>query len=437
MNYADIPLARLVVNPDNDRHGPVGSEQDAVNWLFENHGDKMLSLANDIVSQGRVFDSPLVKKVDGRFVVFDGNRRVACLKILGNQVEAPGSFASKFLKLRALLPLEPSATISCQLEQDQDLIDQIVSRRHNGTDGGRGQLRWDTRAKSNHARRVGGTNQYPIAEAVEEFLHEQGYPHARDIKRSTLYRLISAKKRQKQFGIELAENGSLKLKREPKLVLEAFTKVADDILDKELTLKNVLNSAGVEQYMTQLEQQKLVGPEVAIESEANNQEASAPGTKPNKTPQIPKLRDTLIPKHDFGIEWTQGQQKIRMVWQELQFVLKFSRSEIAIPILLRTLIELSTEHALQKSGRQIKQSTLSTKVKHIAQLLEDNGHFSKSEVTDLERLLGQTKSPRELKALHRAVHSQTALPAKNDLIAIWTAFEKYILLCIKVSLKRV
>jgi hypothetical protein len=63
----------------------------------------MMKLAEDIVEQGGVFDPPLVKKTKNKFVVYDGNRRVTCLKILAGLLEAPQSHLKAFEVLRARL----------------------------------------------------------------------------------------------------------------------------------------------------------------------------------------------------------------------------------------------------------------------------------------------------------------------------------------------
>ncbi|KNX40189.1 hypothetical protein ROTO_32790 [Roseovarius tolerans] len=433
MKFIDVPLTDLVVNPNNDRHGPKGDEQSAIDWLFSEHHGKMLSLAKDIVLQGSVFDPPLVKKNNGKFTVYDGNRRVTCLKALCGLCSLPDELQSQFSNLQRRFDCSSNMTISCQLEADQHTIDQIVSRRHNGTDGGRGQLGWDTRAKQNHAKRIGVTTQYPIAEAVEEFLADHGYPYARQIKRSTIYRLINAKRRQRQFGIELEADGKLKLLRDEDDILAALSKVADDILEKNLTLKNVLNSEGVDKYMGNLEQAGLIEP--ANTNEQGNSAKEKEGRdgrsiRPKRKPE----RENLIPKKHYDFEWPHGLHKVEMIWQELQFTLRFDRHAISIPILFRTLIELLTDYAASKIDQPSKQQDkLSSRVKKVASYFCSVELMTIKERDDLERLLGYTKSPRELEVLNRCVHSKTTLPAKEDLAALWTEFEQYLLLCIEVK----
>ena len=398
----------------------------------------MMSLAGDITSQKRIFDAPLIRKTTVGYLVFDGNRRVACLKALAGLCAVPERYAKEFEALRADFSPPADYKVSCQVENAEDVVDQIVSRRHNGTDGGKGQLQWDLRAKANHANRVGGTNQYPIAEAVENFLDRRGYPHAKDIARSTLYRLINAKKRQKRFGVRLSETGELEFLRDEEEVLRAFSRVADDILEKNLTLKNVLNSEGVNDYMSTLDDAGLLG---CDDAEGDGSDASQKEEEEAKKDEVrqkhSKLssrrnRNTLIPKVDYQLSWGEGLRKIEMVWQELQFVLRFGRNDISIPILFRTLVELTTDYAVSRKSLRCGGKALPARIRDVCRALEADGRLDKREVGDLERLLGQSRSPVELDALNRAVHSNSALLAESDLIKLWTGFEKYLLLCLRL-----
>lgn len=321
-------------------------------------------------------------------------------------------------------------SLDCQVATDPNTIELIVSRRHNGTDKGRGQLQWDTRAKANHANRVGATNQYPIAEAVENFLEANGYPRARKIGRSTLYRLINAKIRQSRFGINLNDDGSLGLTKPKPEVLELLSRVADDIVDKKITLKNVLNSEGVNEYINVLENDGLISPD---NDSTSTKKSARPGDKKERkqTTKAPRRRDTLIPKEGFDIAWQPGQHKVELVWQELQFNLKFSKNPIAIPVVFRSLIELVTDRAISKAKLK-SNGKLSGKVRNVAKHLHENELLSGKALTDLERHLGDSKSPRELEALNRAIHVSTFMPSDQDLLALWTAFEDYLLHSIRL-----
>ena len=429
LKFVDVPIKNLIVNPSNDRHGPKGSEDKAIQWLFDKRGAHMVSLAKDILEQERISDAPLVKQKGQKFIVFDGNRRVTCLKVMSGLATAKGSAADTIAKLIKQSGWKSPNLITCQVENDQNVIDTILSRRHNGVDGGKGQLGWDLRAKANHSNRTGGTNHYPIAEAVESFLGETGYPRTGKIKRSTLFRLINTKGRQARFGIRLNDDGALETTKDEASVIRLLTRVADDIVEDKLTLVNLLNVKGINEYLDALSTE---GFDLSTQSQNSGQSSinktqglNNPPKKPLKQSKPPK-RDTLIPNEHISVAWKERQGKIERIWKDLQWNLRFSRTELAIPIAFRTLIELSTNYACKRLELQSSEA-LRKRVKTVAQALRDKGALTSKDFADLERLLGDQKSGMELEALHRVVHSQTADLNDNDLRAMWDSFESYLM----------
>jgi ParB-like chromosome segregation protein Spo0J len=89
MSYRNLLLDQLAINRANDRHGELENETAAVAWLFNNFEQHMRNLAKDIVETGQLFEPPLVFPDGDKFVVFDGNRRVTCLKLLDQPRRAP------------------------------------------------------------------------------------------------------------------------------------------------------------------------------------------------------------------------------------------------------------------------------------------------------------------------------------------------------------
>jgi hypothetical protein len=82
MSYRQLPLESLVINRANDRHGELENETAAIAWLFNNFEIHMRNLAKDIVANCQVFEPPLVFPDGDQFILFDGNRRMTCLKLL-------------------------------------------------------------------------------------------------------------------------------------------------------------------------------------------------------------------------------------------------------------------------------------------------------------------------------------------------------------------
>ena len=99
MSYRHLPLERLIVNRANDRHGELENETAAIAWLFNNFEQHMRNLTKDIVANGQVFEPPLVFPDDGgQFILFDGNRRMTCLKLLEKPRRAPTTELQEFFE---------------------------------------------------------------------------------------------------------------------------------------------------------------------------------------------------------------------------------------------------------------------------------------------------------------------------------------------------
>jgi hypothetical protein len=428
LKFTDIPLSELTVNPKNDRHGPQSSEQDAITWLFTHHESHMLRLAADILEQGEIFDSPLVKQVGQEYIVYDGNRRVTCLKALERPSIAPPSIGRKLNAMLSKKVWTPLDAITCQLETNQAKIDQIVGRRHNGIDGGRGQAKWDTRAQELHANRIGTKTSYPTAEAVEAFLKEEGVPFANDINRSTLERLLKAKKRQKDFGFTIA-NGKIALSAPKDEVLPALIKVAEDIVDGKLTLSNLLRASETDKYIDGLKHSQILPASITPVPKApltarKDQSKKKPATKP-------KERSNLIPATTENINFPENRTKILLIWNELRTTLKFGRQDIAIAVMLRVLIDVVTEHARDHRGIK-KKKTLAQDIVSIANELASLDLLSTQEVKDIDRFCHDERTNRGLVCLQRNVHSSTISLHPNDLRLMWDQMETYIIQAIEI-----
>lgn len=297
-------------------------------------------------------------------------------------------------------------------------------------------MRWDTRAKYNFAIRSGGTKNYEIAVAIEDHLRSIGYPNVAKIKRSTIYRLLGPKKRQKMFGISLGPGGVLEISGPLTAVNAALVKVADDVVSDELTLKDLLNSSGVENYLEKIKDllsfnspkdESFIPPEKAVFDEINKKQ-------PIEHKRRPALRDTLISNSvSYSHLWSKPQLgKIEKIWIQLQFNLKFSVHEVSIPIVLRVLIECVTYHALEKMAIS-RSKSLGGSVKSLSDKLVQLGSLDPKQGLDIDKFVSDAKSHRALEALNRTVHSPSLTISKLDMLAIWVAVEPLLVKAIEVE----
>src|SRR5947209_223845 len=82
-----IPLNNLLIDLQNPRYDPRTSQREALTSIAHDQGVKLVNLAEDIVDRGlNPSDLLMVTPADqpDLFVVLEGNRRVAALKLLSS-----------------------------------------------------------------------------------------------------------------------------------------------------------------------------------------------------------------------------------------------------------------------------------------------------------------------------------------------------------------
>jgi hypothetical protein len=435
--FKSIPIAKLIVNPENDRHGPTASEDTAISWLFENKAREMKKLASRIAGDGRVFDSPLVVPNKDRFLVKDGNRRVTCIKLIHDPARSPEKFRNFFSDLQKSCEGRLPKSVTCQIENDFSTADEIIGLRHNGTQGGVGQLMWGTREKANHANRTSGQSDYEWPQLVEKYLEENGHSdEAAAIKRSTLERVLKAKKRRKILGIGRDEDGNLVSTIPGHEILPLLVRFANDIRDNKLTLKETLVSRDLDEYLAKLQSFGLFPGAKRSSTPSPSPSPSpnpSPSPKPSPNPRSPKknLRNSLIPRHVFyEFDWTQGQTKIEMAWAQLQHELDLETHKFSIAVVLRTLLEMISKNFRDRNQLPDKQ-TLAKNLKLILSELEKRDLLEAKTVTDVKKVLENSSSTISVENLQRVVHSTSQIPSQDDLTSMWDCLEPFLVTTIK------
>lgn len=319
MAYSLLPVAGLRVNQANDRHGEVGSEDLAIAELFRLHDTQMRNLAADIATVGAVFDPPLVRPSEDCFVVFDGNRRVTCLKLLLDPTRAPTSELRNLFSSLSNNAHQASPThLTCQVEEDRDLIDNILFRRHTGSQRGVGQLGWNDRAKLNFVERTGQGAGINVAAEVERLLSDVGRLPQGSIPWSTLTRLLSSEEFRNRAGISTAGR-RFRLTHDHAAVTDALHRIASELANQTVTLGDLWNNEGKRSYLNQLEDEGVLPAE--NERLPNPVETAGAIRAPRRNPPpVSPPQTTFIPRDAPHVQWTAAQQRVRAVWVELQSV---------------------------------------------------------------------------------------------------------------------
>ena len=132
MSYRTLLLNSLVVNRANDRHGELENETAAIAWLFNNREQHMRNLTRISSNRARSTSHPSCSPRVVRYTVYDGNRRVTCLKLLTDPRRAPSTELQRYFAEQAC---EMEREVPCQYfmpgrNEDRDRIDDIFYRPH-------------------------------------------------------------------------------------------------------------------------------------------------------------------------------------------------------------------------------------------------------------------------------------------------------------------
>jgi hypothetical protein len=406
MTIRKIALNSLLVNRANDRHGELENETAAIAWLFNTHESHMRSLAKDIVEQGEIFELPLVWPDGSSFIVFDGNRRVTCLKLLDAPRRAPTRDLQKFFEAqrehwRGAFP----EGVQCQVEADRDRIDGILFRRHTGTQSGVGQSKWTDRMKANFVNRTGKGDGFNVADEIEKRLSKANLlPTRRKIPRSTMNRLLSAEPFRNRLGFSV-NKGRFAFTHSEDVVLSAMARVAQDLANRDLVLGDIWDVDGKRAYLDKLELQGVL-PNVEhtlSTPRADEHEGKPARVKPSVRAK-PTDRPTLIPMKDFGLIWPGRLQRHHQIWEELQFHLELKRHPNSISVLLRVLLELAIENYITRESVTVHENDkLSTRLLKVGKNLQTAGKIGDKEMGILNKFQ-QNEKLVSADTLNRYVH---------------------------------
>lgn len=433
MGIQPIRIIDLVVNRANDRHGELENETAAIAWLFNARETHMRNLAKDIVDKGEIFELPLVSPEGAKFVVFDGNRRVTCMKLLADPRRAPNSELREFFEeQRARWRGDFPGAVQCQVEADRERIDEILFRRHTGTQKGVGQSNWDDRMKATFVARTGQGSSISVADEIEARLKDANLlPGRKKIPRSTMNRLLSAEPFRNRLGFSVTK-GRFEFTHEEDVALNALARVADDLASKRLVLGNIWDVDGKRKYLDALEREGVLpSAHHALSGRSANSHISTQKTAKPTAARRPNKRITLIPHVDYGLAWPGRLHRHRQIWEELQFHLLLTQHPNAISVLFRVLLELAIENYILQAGVAIKDGDkLAAKLLKVGTHLREAGKIDDKQLGVLKKFQHSDQLV-SADTLNRYVHSPNFAPSPEHLASMWDSLSDVICVCLK------
>jgi hypothetical protein len=421
-----IPLAKLRLNIENDRHGPLPSEHECIEWLLAHHRDHMMNLAENIASHGlspieSILVLPAGDEAPGDYSVWEGNRRVAALKLLddSNRCHDP-KLRKRFTAIRSGAKVPVLDAVECTIAPSAEEAERLIELRHQGPQDGVGTVSWDARQKERHLQRLGKHGRYAyshkVIDAVSNKLDSELVAKLQDssFSISTLDRVLKNAYAREFLGLA-TEGGEPHRLIDEKETLKGLAKVMGDIADG-MPVKNVYSSDQIKAYLGGFEKKNTPDRKKSLSTPAPLASASVGKATPSKTAtrSRPNLRDRkrLIP---LGCTYSISHNRVNAIYHELKGLDVDTRRN-AVAVLFRVFLELSIDVYLNEHKITVPQGDkLANKAGKAVKHMKDNSWLDRKGSKGIDSAISSRHGPHAVDTFHAYVHNSSFQPVPSDL----------------------
>ncbi|MBL8644978.1 MAG: hypothetical protein JNK21_13670 [Rhodospirillaceae bacterium] len=418
----------LLFDAENPRQSqPSQGQREAWRSLATLLDRKLLKLCQDIVSFGMdPATLPIVMSAGDdakRYIVLEGNRRLAALRSLENPEGIVGALPQSTLsEIRALsrtYQASPVENIRCLVVKNRAEADHWIELRHSGQMEGAGVIPWGADESARWRARGGKVE---IHTQALNWLEDNGYlkTEARRGKWTTTFkRLIGTPEVRKQLGLGLS-NGELQILGDPAKVAKALMWVVDDLINGDTTSRTISKKRQRVRYANNMPENVVVKVTTAAQPTV-----VARAARKAKRHVRPKARDILIPD-DCTMKVTDG--RCADIEGELR-TLSLESYPNAISVLLRVFLELSCDaHIVKRRLRDVTaDSTLAKKLIAVAGDLVAQKKMNAQQAAPVRRACQKDSflAP-SVTMMNSFVHNQHIFPAPSDLRAHWNSLQPFV-----------
>ncbi len=434
----DLPITALILDTANPRLEIQPSHRDAVRELFQTEPKKMLRLAEDIVQHGML--NPLEKigvspsdEHEGRYVVHEGNRRVAALLALHTPDLIAGATNEAGRKrLRELsaqyLKAQPVEQVECEV-LSLDELKHWIALRHTGENQGAGIVEWGTLEKGRYLERMGGRRTVE-AQFLDRYLeHTGGEPEeAARVKRvpaTNLRRILETVAVRRKFGIRVDDKGWAFSDYPADQMFKWLRRMVHDLSSGKTKVRNIYTAKQIENYVDGFADADLPDPKTALKE-------PIPVQPVGKAERLPSGREERRRKPK---RWSLKEAKIHPRHLRLQDIMRelngvpFEKANVHA-VMLRVFLELSTDDYLRRQRVVLKpdkgtRTTLRARQLAAINHLEGRKWLDRTQAAAARKMAGSTKLLSSA-TLSDYVHNLDLHPSPSDVTSLWKNLAVYL-----------
>jgi hypothetical protein len=416
----------------------IEGQRDLIRAIVENQKDKLLKLAADIVENGlNPSDRPLVVQAPGdpsRYIVLEGNRRVAAVRILESPDVIDGAVSptldKRFRTLSREYLSDPIDSVDCVVFDSIEEADHWRELRHTGENEGAGVVGWGAAEQLRFRSRRGKKKEYSLQ--ALDFLVSSGEmepEEANAVPITSLKRLLSNPQIRDRLGLEM-EHGTLYTRFDTAEVAASLGYIARDLASGRVRTGDIYYRQQRLNYINELDESIFPDTsqptaarrtlEEAAQSEAVARKQKG-GPPKRRSVSIKRKRDRLIPRQCV---LQISNARVNEIYRELK-QLKVSEFPNAVSVLFRVFLELSLDeyrdaHNLGDSGKPLR-----FKLESVAKHLEQAGKLKVHQARAIRRMAApDTFLASSVRTLHEYVHSPDISVGPDDLRTGWDNLEQ-------------
>jgi hypothetical protein len=429
MEYREIALESLLLDPGNPRHDPVTGQREAIDAFLKDRTEsqQLLRLAKDIAENGpSPIDLVMVVAENGTFVVVEGNRRVLAMKLLKHPALAKGFKIEKAISevSRSSMVLD---TVRCMVATSRDDAKRWIELRHTGSQEGLGVVGWSPEMQVRFTQNYTGQRgrAYQLTDALREAY--EGDRELLDLVRTvrttnltTLGRLANDPAFRAAAGIDI--RGDEVSTRFPASAMRQFWyRLFTDLSTNAITARSLNKKEQRASYLNTFADVRPPAearrPRSPLTAEPQPQPTTTQGTVPAAAaPRRPAARaQRPRPTRLFhGLELRNTGIKVRDVLREAQR-LDLTQFPNAGAVLIRVLVELVVHEALEFYGLPTD-GKLRQRVEACLRKLDPTNRNDRYEA--VRKALSNDQSPIAVRSMHAYLHNPYMQPDAGSLRAI-------------------
>ena len=430
----EIPLYDLKLDVENPRMSLFKPRDEAacIETLVKHKRRQMLGLIRDIAQNGLLPEPILVYKKGDKWIVKDGNRRIAALKLLDNpHIINDKSIITKIRDFKNGYNYSTPNTIFCVWSSNIEDISLYIERKHLGALEGEGHLDWDSLEKAIYDFEQ-GKGKIGI-KLIMNYCRNNNINIEPDFPVTTLDRLLS-KERLRRIGIKNIDIDPAELAdtADPDKVKQVISRIINDIQEGIVNVKR--NGSGTSIYRKEdadkyidsvtkdpraISKLKSDPPTVKGGATKTPERASANPSKTLLKVDNPYSRPSLIQRKEV-LSIPDSLPKAVKIQGELRR-LKVKDYPIAVALLLRALFEAAIYH--YASCKNLKSQPTRKMINAVAQDMYTKGILNKyrnpkDRLSEIKKLASKDEIF-SMDTLHSFVHSEHDLPDYQRIVSIW------------------